>query len=204
MNKKFILLAPVIVLALASTIFLTSTLASKNDQVSATSNACLPTTLDSVTFKYPIKQPVMDQILTGYKLQAVDQNAADVFMWYSDHSLCQVHGLPDELYRGSILVIAAYNPNMGDSATEAQKELNNLKGSTAKLQMIDVNGYKGIGWEPFQGADVVKLNGTVLDSQPIPMPGRVEFFNDHDKTWYSVSGMRSMSELLQIAMTIPK
>lgn len=202
MNKKLILLSTMIAIV-AIGVFTGVTLKDGNE-ISATSNGCLPNTIAPVGFDYKVKLPNMNSVIPGYQLQAVDQHASDVSLWFSDHSLCHINGIPDEFYRGSILVTVDHDDSFTNSTKLAIQEFNITKDYPAKPQFVDVNGYKGIGWESFQGSDVVRLNNKVIDSTPIPLPARVEFFNDHDHTWYIIQGMRSMSDLLEIAKTIPQ
>jgi hypothetical protein len=168
---------------------------------------CLPTNLDVVTTDYPIKQPVMGTILDGYSLRAVDVHTGDIMLYYADHPICSIsEGIVTEISKGTILVEIVHDEKITNSTNEALKTFNFLKiqNKDLKVQFLDVNGYRGVGWAPLEGTELIGLNRTITQDKPTKIPGSVIFYNDHDMTGYDVSGMESLEKLLEIAKTIPR
>jgi hypothetical protein len=167
--------------------------------------ACI-TSLSQVSAKFPVKEPAATALPASYKLQAIEEFPNTVVMFYTDHSVCPDTSIGSQEAKGTVVVMAGpidWANNSTDLQEKALKAYAQRSDVIAKVQPLEVNGFKGFGWEPFQGRDTVRLNGTIIHDEPTPMPGHVAWYNDNDHLGYSVWGIQPLAKLLEIARSIP-
>lgn len=170
----------------------------------STKNIC-KTDLSQVKVDYPIKQPTANALPANYRVQAIEELPDTVVIYYTDHQIC-----PDTSINGQILqgtIVQMIGPiDFGNNSTEIQKKAldaySRNSDIVAKVQAIEVNGYKGIGWEPYEGQAPTFINGTLAHTDPSMQPGRVSWYNDNDKVAYSIWGIQPLDKLLKIARSI--
>lgn len=178
------------------------------NQGDASENAnCLPATLESVDADYPIKEPSVDSMPNNFALKAVDNPGGVVILYYADHSLCPfTESFDGQIKNGAIVVTVTAGEDVAtDSADFQQQELDYYaaqKETIADVQALDVNGNRGIGWEPFTGTSTITFNGEVSSTEDLPMPGMIRFYHDQDHTIYSISAFQPLDTLLEIAQSI--
>ena len=209
-NKKLALMAIPIaaVLAIASVGVATNLFGFNKTTDASRDASCLPSTIENAAITaFPVKEP--SSLPQGYALRAVEADGggkAGVVLYYSDKSLCPFEGgLTDQVQNGTLVITAIAAPDIKDSADFQQREVKYYAGepdTIADVKAIDVGGHKGIGWEPFTGKDIIRKEGKVVQDDPMPMPGMVRFFDDNDKTIYSVTAMRPLGELVEVAASI--
>lgn len=210
MNKmKMIIGMSVAVVAIVAAISLrTVNMMSKSgegkDAFASDTNVC-KTSPSQLDVDFQVKQPSVASLPDGYSLKAAEDISNTVALYYTDHEICPNLGIDDQLQQGSIVMLTG-PIDWASSSDEMQKiSMDNFAkdpGLQAKPQTIEVNGFKGYGWEPFEGASTYIVNGTIIEKTPIQMPGKVAWFDDNTKLGYSISGMESMSKLLEIAKTV--
>lgn len=169
---------------------------------------CLPTSLASINLAsgWTIKQPT--SLPKGYALQGVlDNQPTDIELLYADHSLCNPQTGFD--YQGYQLKIVAVHPSRPINGTENQqiylaRAADPSSGIVAKVQPIEVNGYKGAGWEQFDTYSTVRLNGTIIRQEPFHGQANLFFFNDNDQVEYSLfaNSNQTLSNLMAVAGSI--
>lgn len=170
----------------------------------STKNIC-KTDLSELSAPFVAKEPDISVIPPGYSLKAVDEVPNVVIMFYSDKEVCPNLGTDDQMANGTIVVMsgpiewASSSDEMQSISMENFAKDNDMQ---AKPQAIQVNGFKGYGWEPFEGQTTFTVNGTLVESIPVQMPGKVAWYDDDSKLGYSVNGIQPMSELLRIAASI--
>ncbi len=205
-NKKIVTIAVLTIAAVLIAVAFVFTTMGNGGSASSVAN-CLPTSLNAVSVKYPLKQPALSSMPIGYNLRAVDNPGDAVVLFYADHSLCPFEGSFDaQIDKGAIVVTISQPEGAADNSTDfQQKELKyyaSQKEILADVKAIEVNGNKGVGWGPFTGVDRISINGTVTESHPLPMPGMIRFYNDQDHTIYSVTAHQPLDKLLEIARSI--
>ncbi|AIF83918.1 hypothetical protein NTE_01858 [Candidatus Nitrososphaera evergladensis SR1] len=175
------------------------------DEASATDKNVCKTDPSQIEVNFPIKQPDLASLPSGYSLKAVADFPNTVALYYADHEICPNLGLDNQVQERSIVELTG-PIDWASSSEEMQRiSLDNFSkdpGLQAHPQAIEVNGFKGYGWEPFEGASTYKINGTTVETTPAQMPGKVAWFDDNTKLGYSISGMESLSKLLEIAKTV--
>jgi hypothetical protein len=179
-----------------------------NGAEAAGGSPCLPTSLASIKLAsdFVVRQPT--SLPKGYMLQGVmDEQPRDIQLLYADHSLCKFPSGLD--YHGNQLKIVVGKPGGPVNSTKYQQDwIRNAAdpryGIVAKVQPIDVNGNKGAGWEPFDTFSTVRLNGTVIHSEPFHGQAAVFFVNDKDQMTYSIfaNSNQTLTELLDVARSI--
>lgn len=209
MNRKSSLIA--IVVGIASAIALAGiTVGINHENASATTAPQCPSTdMSKIITAIPVKLPT--SLPTGYTLQGIESqmNNTQVLAYYADHPLCAFPTGFD--YHGAQLRLVITKVGQSEtSATYQQNWLNYAADSSnqvvAKVQPIEVNGYLGAGWDPYDTNSVVRLDGKVIESTPFQGNGALFFLNDKDQTQYSLFGSSDMSlqQLQQVANSIPK
>jgi hypothetical protein len=179
-----------------------------NGAEAAGGSPCLPTSLASIKLApgWIIKQPT--SLPKGYTLEGVlDNQPADIELLYADHSLCNFPSGFD--YQGHQMKIVAVHPGRLINGTENQQiflahAADPSSGIVAKVQPIEVNGYKGAGWGQFDAYSTVRLNGTVIHQEPFHGQANLFFFNDNDQVEYSLFGHanQTLTELLDVARSV--
>lgn len=174
----------------------------------AASDVCLPTRLSEIPAKdFPIREPRTDLIAPGAGLKAIDENKDLVKLYYAVFSMCPFDESPDAMVQKGAVLVTIFRPQitLKDSSDFQERELAYYTSNpdiVADVRPIEVNGYKGVGWEPYQSQSVVRLNGEVIESTPIPAPGVVRFYNDQDGTVYFITANRSLDQILEIAKSV--
>ena len=205
MNKRFVYLSTIF-----AGIIILSTLATAMggifdvEQYSKTGPHCLPKSLSEVSTAFEVKLPDIQTMPNNYKLEGIDNVGDWLALYYTDKTLCPFSGsMTDKINEGAV-VITASQPEGIVSGLEFQKTALNpgIENSKSVIVPVDVNGNKGVGWEPFTGVDETKLNGEIIESSPLQMPGMVRFYDESDGTVYNIMGFQSMDELLSIAKSI--
>ncbi len=204
MERRMIVIAAVILSAVVSGAFILANAGKLSQAVN--DDACLPKTLDSVVTDFPVKQPDTSTMPAGFQLEGVDYAGGTVIMFYADHSLCPLTesygGLID---KGAIVISVNKSDEVKDSVQFQNEELEyyaNQPETLAKVEPITINGNKGIGWEPFNGTDTVRIDGKVISQEPIKMPGWVRFYDDQDGTIYGIRGHQPLQVLVRIAESL--
>lgn len=210
-NKKITLIAIPIAVALviASVGSVTNLFGIYNISEASINADCLASTVENaVVTAFPVKQPTsLPQGLTLRAVEADGGGKAGVILYYADHSLCPFEGsLTDQIQNGTLVITVMKAEDIENGTDFQQRELafyaNDPDGTIAEVQAIEVAGHKGVGWEPFEGKDVIRMEGKVVQSNPIQMAGMVRFFDDNDKTIYTITAMRPLSELVSVAESI--
>lgn len=193
-KKKTVIVPAVAVAAIVAALMATNVISITGNKsgFAAPDNGCLPKLVNPAMAVYPIKQPSAETLPKGYSLQAVDDPGDAVVMYYSDYSMCPfTESFDGQIKKGAIVVTVNQPEGIAKDSTDfQQKELNyyaSQNGTLAKVQPIDVNGNKGVGWEPFTGTDTVRQDGVVVSSEPLPMPGMVRFYDDSSGTLNTVT-----------------
>jgi hypothetical protein len=168
---------------------------------------CLPSDPAVITADYEVKRPQLSAMPASFDLQAIDQPGGVVIMYYADHSLCPfTDSFDGQIDKGAIVVTVSKPEGLAkDSAEFQKKELEyyaSQKETIAKVQPFSINGYEGVGWEPFTGKDVVIIKGEVSSETPIKMPGMIRFYNDNDGTLYTITAHQPLETLTAIAKTM--
>lgn len=176
-----------------------------SQQAQASSQNICKTDLSQLRVSYPIKQPTAKALPPNYRIQAIEELPSTAVIYYTDHQIC-----PDTSINGQILqgaIVQMVGPiDFGNNSTEIQKkaldEYSKRSDIVAKVQAIEVNGYKGIGWEPYEGQAPTFINGTLAHTDSSMQPGRISWYNDNDKVAYSIWGTQPLDKLLEIARSI--
>lgn len=209
MNRKLSLIA--IVVGVVSVIALAGIITSTNhDNASAaTAPQCPPADISKITAVIPVKLPA--DLPTGYSLQGIESqmNNTQVLAFYADHPLCVFPKGFD--YHGAQLRVVITKVGQSESSATYQQNWLNYAADpknqiVAKVQPIEINGHKGVGWDPYDTYSVVRSNGQVIERTPFRGDGALFFLNDNDHTQYSIfgSGSISLQQLEQIASSISK
>lgn len=198
MYKIMFVIIPAVVAAIGATIVLTNATVG-----TSITTQCLPTSVDQIIVSFPIKQPSTASMPPGYKLQAIDNQQGQVWLYYSDHSLCPFDkDLFEQIDNGAIVV--GIRPLQMTNAKQYYIDFaNSSKGTPQEMQFVEVNGHPGLADNPHQGVSEITRNDVVVESHPISLPGTVAFYNEKDGTIYTVKAMQPMDKLLAIAQTIP-
>ena len=172
----------------------------------ATENACLPKNLSSVVVNFPVKQPAATSMPAGFNLEGVDYAGGSVIMFYTDYSLCpNTESFEELIDKGAIFISVSKYDEVKDSVQFQTRELQYYTNHTetlAKVEPVTVNGNKGVGWEPFNGTDTVRIDGNVVKQEPVKMPGWIRFYDDQDGTLYGIRGHQPLQELMKIAESL--
>ncbi|HXG06590.1 MAG TPA: hypothetical protein VNI77_04605 [Nitrososphaera sp.] len=170
---------------------------------------CLPSKLSDIpSMGFPIRQPDLATISPNAQLRAIDQNRDLVKLYYADFSMCPFDESRESMIQKGAIDVTVYRPGitLKNSTEFQQQELEYAKSNPdmiiADVQPIKVNGYNGVGWEPYESKSVVRINGQEVESTPIPAPGVVRFYNDNDGTIYSITANRPLADILKIAESI--
>ncbi|MEM2140671.1 MAG: hypothetical protein QXJ74_08795 [Nitrososphaera sp.] len=169
---------------------------------------CPPSSLEGVALSpdWKVKQP--SALPEGYELQAaIDNRPSHVELLYADHPLCGPSSEFD--YYGNQLKIHVIKPEEPLDPQKYQQErldyaTNPESDIVAKVQPVDVNGYKGTGWEPYDAESIVRLNGTIIHREPFHGQAVLGFYNNDDNIEYVLfaNDNQSLSDLLAIARSI--
>jgi hypothetical protein len=174
----------------------------------AAPDTCLPTSLSAIPAKdFPIREPRTETVSSNASLRAIDENKDLVTMYYADFSMCPFDETPEAMIQKGAVKVTIFKPQatFKDSADFQQQELDYYTSNpdiVAKVQPIEVNGYNGVGWEPYEGKSVVRLNGEEIESTPVSEPGVVRFYNEQDGTIYFITANRPLDGILEIARSI--
>ena len=170
----------------------------KNNDV----NNCFPTYLDNIApDDLHIRQPSADTLPAGYSLKAVktELDGKQVALYYSSKSLCPFPRITEGLLPDStvLVIISAAG---GDNSAEnfANDRIASFKDSVPGIQMLDVGSYKAYGWESF--VDHYAPEGSDIFAKRIP--SRLGFYNEQDKTEYTIMGLESLAKLKEIAESL--
>jgi len=168
---------------------------------------CLPSTVENAAVTaFPVKEST--SLPNDYALRAVEADGggkAGVILYYADHSLCPFEGSLTDQIRNETLVILIGASDIENGEDFQKREVDfyeNDNQTLAKVQAIEVGGHKGVGWEPFEGQNVIRIDGKVVESTPMQQPGMVRYFDESDKTIYTITALRPMNELIAVAESI--
>ena len=130
-----------------------------------------------------------------------------VKLYYADFGMCPFDESPEEMIRKGVVVETIFKPEVTfkDSADFQSQGLAYYKSNPviiAKVQPVEVNGYKGVGWEPYEGKSVMRINGEEVESTPVPEPGVVRVYNEQDGTVYFITANKPLDKILEIAGSI--
>lgn len=174
----------------------------------AAPDECLPTRLSDIPAKgFPIREPRMDLVAPGAGLKTIDENKDLVKLYYANFNMCPFDESPDAMVQKGAVVVTIFRPQitLSNSSDFQQRELAYYTSNpdiVAAVKPAEVNGYKGVGWEPYPSQSVVRLNGEVIESTPIQGHGAVRYYNDQDGTVYFITANKSLEEILEIARSI--
>lgn len=154
----------------------------------------------------PIREPNVELISANARLQAIEELDGVVMLYYADFSLCPFDKGYATLMREGAVSVMIYAPDspVKDSGEYQADELEfyiSIPENPAEIKAVE-NGYKGIGWEPFENRSVVRLVGQVFDSKQYRDAGGVKFYNEADHAAYFVQADRPLIEILEIARSI--
>lgn len=212
MNNKKILLSIIIPVIVASALLGTIALnalsnAGNNKAIAIGGNICPPTNLKEITLtSFPVKEP--KSLPVGYSLQGIeDQQPVDVQLLYADHSLCTFPNGFD--YDGHQLrIVVAKSGTLLNGTTYQQNWLKYAADPSnkivAKVQPIEVNGHKGVGWDSYNTNSVVRMNGTIVQTEPFKGQAALFFFDDESQTTYSIfaNDNQTLGQLEDVARSI--
>lgn len=205
MKRSTIIVSMIVAVAVIGGVAITAASIGKTGEA-AIDNGCLPKTLDSVKVDFPIKQPATSSLPAGYNLEGVDSAGGAVIMFYADHSLCpNTESFDGLIQKGAIVTTVNKSDEFRDSAAFQNAQLQYYANHTetiAKVQPLTINGNKGVGWEPFVGADTTTIDGKIVNQEPVKMPGWVTFYDDKDGTIYAIRANQSLDRLEQVAESI--
>lgn len=206
-NNKTITIVLALTVAVVASAFLMWGNLSTTEKAIANVATCPEINIAQIKTAFPIKQPTLQSLPLNYDLRGAEQYQNGVILYYTDRNLCPNGGNPlEQVEKGAILlsIDGVENPTTAkDFANQMIERIQNDKSAGMTPQLVDINGKIGVGWETFEGADVLSINGTVVDSHPVQRPARVTFYDENDKTVYTIVGMRSMQDLLAIAKSVP-
>ena len=178
--------------------------------VDAKGSLCAPSSLASINLMndFKVRQPT--SLPQGYvlgRVEADDGGRAGVALYYANHSLCPFQGtLTDQIQEGTLVITVMKADDIANGTDFQQRETafyaNDPDGTIAKVQALDIAGHKAIGWEPFTGKNVIRENGKVVQSTPMQLGGMVRFFDDSDKTIYTITAMQPLGEITKVAASI--
>jgi hypothetical protein len=174
----------------------------------AAPDSCLPTSLDAIPAKdFPIREPSMEALSPNVSIKAIDENKDLVKLYYADFDMCPFDETPEAMIQKGAVVLTIFKPQVAskDSSDFQQQELDYYTTNPeiiAKVQPIEVNSYKGVGWEPYEGKSVMRLDGEEIESNPVSEPGVVRFYNEQDGTIYFLAANRPLDGILEIARSI--
>lgn len=178
---------------------------SATEKATANVATCPEINIAQMQTGFPIKQPTLQSLPPNYDLRGAEQYQNGIVLYYTDRSVCPNGGNPlEEVEKGAILIsVDASTPTTSkDFANQMIERIQNDKSAGMSPQLVNINGRLGVGWETFEGADVLNINGTIVDSHPVQRPARITFCDESDKTVYTIVGMRSMQDLLAIAKSV--
>lgn len=155
------------------------------------SQDCQIPNLNEIPVDFIVKLPT--KLPTGYTLQGIVINGREqVMIFYADHSLCNSPRNGFNTNDAQLRIVITKSDVQENSTTyqnnwfksSSDPESNNY----GKFQRIQVNGYKGIGWEQYNA-----------------VPTSLFFLNDGSQIQYSLFGLdnQSLDQLLEIARSIP-
>ncbi len=107
----------------------------------------------------------MSSISDNAALQTIDDHDDLIILYYADFSMCPFdQGRDDMIERGAI-VVTIFTPDeaLKDSSEFQEKDFTyftSIPDNQANIERIEVNGYKGIGWEPYRSASIIRLDGS--------------------------------------------
>ena len=198
----------IFLMAAASILILSVTLARDTSTGQAAPDGCMPTSLSQIDEKsFPVREPAMSSISDGASLQAVEDNIDIVKLYYADFSLCPYDGTRESFLKEGGVTVTIYKEETPykDGLDFQEQQLAYYASNpniVADVQPIEVNGHYGVGWGPYESASIVRLDGEVIENTPMPGTGTVRFYNEEDGTIYYVKADRSLEEILNIAKSI--
>jgi hypothetical protein len=204
-NSRTITIVIALAVAAVASAFLMWGNLSTTDKATASVATCPEINIAQMQTRFSIKQPTLQSLPPNYDLRGAEQYQDEIVLYYTDRSVCPNGGNPlEEVEKGAILMsIEAVTPTTSkDFANQMIERIQNDKSAGMTPQLVNINGKSGVGWEMFEGADVLNINGTVVDSHPVQRPARITFYDESDKTVYTIVGMRSMQDLLAIAKSV--
>lgn len=206
-NNKVTTIILVLTVAVIASVFLMWGNLSATEKAAANVATCPEINIAEMKTGFQIKQPTLQSLPPNYDLRGAEQYQNGVILYYADHNLCPNGGNPlEQVTKGTILVSIDGVANPTTAKEFADQMITSIRDDkSAKMipRSVDVNGKIGVGWEMFEGADIIRINNTIVDSHSVPRPAQVTFYDEHDKTEYTIVGMRSMQDLLTIAKSVP-
>lgn len=205
MNKKTVTIVGSS--SVATLVLLLLTMSQGSPSGNAAPDGCLPTSISQAEQSFPIREPNLLLISDNAALQGVDEGNDLVTMYYASFSLCPFLDSRESFFQrgGLTLTVFKAEPTYRDSVEFQEGELAYFTSNprvVADVKPIEVNGFKGVGWDPYQSASVTRLNGKIIESTPMLGPGAVRFYNEMDGTIYFINADRSLDEMLKIASSI--
>jgi hypothetical protein len=176
---------------------------------SSVTSGCLATNLAEIDQEYdfPIRQPNLALIADKAALQGVDTNRKVIVLYYADFSICPFDRSAELMMKDGLVMLTIYalDERIKDGSDFQDQQYSfytSIPSNAANIQIIEVNGYKGIGWEPYDGQSIVRLKGEVIESTPAHGPGGVKFYSEEDRSAYYISADKPLNEILKIAESI--
>lgn len=176
---------------------------------SSVTSGCLATDLAEIgqEYNFPIRQPNLSLIADKAALQGIDAFRDVIVLYYADFSICPFDRSADLMMNDGLVMLTIYTLDKkikdgSDFQDQQYSFYTSIPNNAANIQKIEVNGYKGIGWEPYDGHSVVRLQGEVIESTPAHGPGGVKFYSEGDKLAYYISADKPLNEILKIAESI--
>ena len=166
---------------------------------------CHPIMLNSNQAEIYVNLSDVHQVLSNYKLQAVDQTGVGIMLYYSDQSLCNLRGGPlGEVQYGTVVVeVIPLDSGISNEDWVAETYQNQIDHAIFYgPQILIVNGQKAVGWEPYYGRSIATMNEEIIHQEDVPWPGRVLFYDEKSRLSYNIMGMQSLKELQKIAITL--
>lgn len=141
-------------------------------------------------------------------LRAIDENKDLVKMFYADFSLCPFDKGYEQVIADGAVDVTIYKPGieLKDSEEFQRQEPEyaaNNPAIIADVQPIEVNGYKGVGWEPYENYSITMQDGKEISRTSIGLsPGVVRYYNEDDGTIYNITAQLPLAEIIEIAESI--
>ncbi len=162
--------------------------------------ACPVKDLERLDVNFKIGVPSMSVLPPGYSLQAaIQEDEETVKMYFSDHELCPFPRLFEgQLPQKTILISVSHRPDIESGEKFLRDAVASKKEAIPEIMMLDINDIDGYGWESF----VFGQESQDTDVGLRRFPSTLEFYNEQDKTVYSITGIEPLQKLVAIAKSI--